>query len=84
MYVFVIREKVGLLESLESQMRVERRGRVESDAQLREMEARQSEVQLKSQQIISALKTQVAEQTQTRVSCSQVRPSCMQVRTCCT
>lgn len=62
------REKVAVLESVESQMKAERRSRAESDAQLKELENRQSEAQLKSQQIISALKTQVAEQTQARVS----------------
>nr|XP_053627273.1 rab GTPase-binding effector protein 1-like isoform X3 [Cherax quadricarinatus] len=61
-----LREKVGLLESLESQMKMERRSRSEIDAQLKELENRQSEAQLKNQQIISALKTQVAEQTQAR------------------
>lgn len=57
-----------MLESVESQMKLERRTRVESDAQVRDLEARQAEAQLKSQQIITALKTQVAEQTQMRVS----------------
>ncbi|XP_064090449.1 rab GTPase-binding effector protein 1-like isoform X2 [Macrobrachium nipponense] len=61
-----LREKVATLESVESQMKIERRNRLETDTQLREMENRQSEAQLKSQQIISALKTQVAEQTQAR------------------
>ncbi|XP_069971075.1 rab GTPase-binding effector protein 1 isoform X2 [Penaeus vannamei] len=61
-----LREKVAVLESVESQMKAERRSRAESDAQLKELENRQSEAQLKSQQIISALKTQVAEQTQAR------------------
>lgn len=65
---FPNREKVAVLESVESQMKAERRSRAESDAQLKELENRQSEAQLKSQQIISALKTQVAEQTQARVS----------------
>lgn len=63
-----LREKVVLLESVESQMKLELRTRVESDAQVRELEARQAEAQLKSQQIITGLKTQVAEQTQMRVS----------------
>ncbi|XP_071544264.1 rab GTPase-binding effector protein 1-like isoform X1 [Panulirus ornatus] len=62
-----LREKVGLLESLESQMKAERRGRAESDAQQKELENKLAESHLKSQQIITALKTQVAEQTQTRV-----------------
>lgn len=57
------REKVALLESVESQMRMERKNRAESDAQV----VRQAEAQVKSQQIISGLKTQVAEQTQARV-----------------
>ncbi|XP_068218587.1 rab GTPase-binding effector protein 1-like isoform X2 [Palaemon carinicauda] len=61
-----LREKVATLESVESQMKIERRNRLETDSQLRELENRQSEAQLKSQQIISALKTQVAEQTQAR------------------
>lgn len=58
---------MALLESLESQMKLERRTRVESDAQVRELEAKHAESQLKSQQIVAGLKTQVAEQTQTRV-----------------
>ena len=67
--VFVCcREKVGLLESVESQMKLERRTRVESDAQVRDLETKHAESQLKSQQIIAGLKTQVAEQTQMRVS----------------
>ncbi|KAK7080238.1 Zinc ion binding [Halocaridina rubra] len=61
-----LREKVAMLESVETQMKMERRSRLDMDNQLREMENRQSEAQLKSQQIISALKTQVAEQTQAR------------------
>lgn len=61
-----LREKVALLESLESQMKLERRTRVESDAQVRDLETKHAESQLKSQQIITGLKTQVAEQTQTR------------------
>lgn len=68
-FTFVcFREKVAMLESVESQMKLERRTRVESDAQVKELEARQAEAQLKSQQIIAGLKTQVAEQTQMRVS----------------
>lgn len=54
---------MALLESVESQMRMERKNRAESDAQV----VRQAEAQVKSQQIISGLKTQVAEQTQARV-----------------
>uniref|UniRef100_A0A0P4VU69 FYVE-type domain-containing protein n=1 Tax=Scylla olivacea TaxID=85551 RepID=A0A0P4VU69_SCYOL len=61
-----LREKVALLESLESQMKLERRTRVESDAQVRDLETKHTESQLKSQQIITGLKTQVAEQTQMR------------------
>ena len=57
-----------MLESVESQIKMERRSRIETDTQLKEMETRRNEAQLKSQQIISALKTQVAEQTQARVS----------------
>lgn len=51
-------------------MKLERRTRAESDAQIRELEAKQAEAHLKSQQIIAGLKTQVMEQTQTRVSVS--------------
>ncbi|XP_050711995.1 rab GTPase-binding effector protein 1-like isoform X2 [Eriocheir sinensis] len=61
-----LREKVVMLESVESQMKLELRTRAESDAQVRELEARQAEAQLKSQQIIAALKTQVGEQSQMR------------------
>ncbi|XP_045121042.1 rab GTPase-binding effector protein 1-like isoform X2 [Portunus trituberculatus] len=61
-----LREKVALLESLESQMKLERRTRVESDAQVRDLETKHAESQVKSQQIITGLKTQVAEQTQMR------------------
>lgn len=66
--VLSFREKVVMLESVESQMKLELRTRAESDAQVRELEARQAEAQLKSQQIIAALKTQVGEQSQMRVS----------------
>lgn len=65
--VVCCREKVVLLESLESQMKLEHRTRVESDAQVRELEAKHAESQRKSQQIIGGLKTQVAEQTRMRV-----------------
>lgn len=57
-----------MLESVKSQMKLELRTKAESDAQIRELEARQAEAQLKSQQIITALKTQVGEQSQIRVS----------------
>ncbi|CAL4062352.1 unnamed protein product, partial [Meganyctiphanes norvegica] len=60
------KEKVGILESKESEMEGERRGRVESDARLRETESKQIESNVKSQQIIAALKTQCSEQTQVR------------------
>lgn len=65
--VLSFREKVAMLESVESQMKLELRTRAESDAQVRELEARQAEAQLKSQQLIAALKTQVGEQSQMRV-----------------
>lgn len=66
---------MALLESLESQMKLERRTRVESDAQVRDLETKHAESQLKSQQIITGLKTQVAEQTQTRV-CTTTGRAC--------
>ncbi|KAG7166856.1 Rab GTPase-binding effector protein 1-like [Homarus americanus] len=61
-----LRKKVCTVESLESQMKMERRSRVESDSQLKDVETRHSEAQLKNQQIIAGLKTQVGEQTQAR------------------
>ncbi|XP_076036235.1 rab GTPase-binding effector protein 1-like isoform X3 [Oratosquilla oratoria] len=61
-----LREKVAILESVESQVESEQKLRADSDSKAKELKSKLNESQMKSQQIISGLKTQASENIQAK------------------